>query len=391
MEASEKIRMKEHKKRMISKQKKIKQAQLDSILSSVRERIQKAEKLDISEPLVSFSSLFTQIPSLKTLLSDSHDELPYSSCESFWSLIPPCCTPDQAILDNATAPERLLKIEMARQNKYRRKLEKKVECGEISVTEMEKMFEKFGRENLEKNMNENVDTVGSFNLLNANRGLRKRHQVENIASLFEIFGEKKIVVDFGSGSGNLCLALASFYNKTTFVFVDQKEKSLEILSRRAEKGALDNIRVKQFTFLNNNLEDFIRLLKSELGATFDLGIGLHSCGRFTDLVMETCRLAKADCIIVPCCNGKINQELVADSEETYPRSAFISSIISESEYFLISRAADDESNYEAKCMVECDRACWAEENNFKVTRMRMEPITASPKHHVLYCSYSSDT
>ena len=37
---------------------------------------------------------------------------------------------------------------------------------------------------------------------------------------------KKVVVDFGSGSGNLCLVLASFYKHSTFVFVDQNEKSL---------------------------------------------------------------------------------------------------------------------------------------------------------------------
>ena len=37
---------------------------------------------------------------------------------------------------------------------------------------------------------------------------------------------KKVVVDFGSGSGNLCLVLASFYRQSTFVFVDQNEKSL---------------------------------------------------------------------------------------------------------------------------------------------------------------------
>ena len=73
-----------------------------------------------------------------------------------------------------------------------------------------------------------MELSDSFQLLGADRGTRKRQQVENIAALLgqHQMETKKVVVDFGSGSGNLCLVLASFYKHSTFVFVDQNEKSL---------------------------------------------------------------------------------------------------------------------------------------------------------------------
>jgi len=163
---------------------------------------------------------------------------------------------------------------------------------------------------------------------------------------------------------------------------------------------LTNVRVKVFSFNVDNLGVFIRELEEELGSglSFDLGIGLHCCGRFTDLVMEACRMASAECVVVPCCNGKMgkeNHEVEEDVEReeeldtvlySYPRSSFISSLISREEYLQVSRAADDENNYEAKCTIEYDRARWAEENGFSVSLLRMEPVEATPKHHVIYCS-----
>ena len=112
-------------------------------------------------------------------------------------------------------------------------------------------------------------------------------------------------------------------------------------------------------------------------------------------------MARADCMVVPCCNGKMDKEfkILANSDNTteedietvtikkYPRSLLVSGLISRAEYFCLSKAADDENNYEAKCVIEYDRAAWARENNFLVTLLRMEPVSATPKHHVLYCSY----
>jgi len=188
---------------------------------------------------------------------------------------------------------------------------------------------KIGRNNFKKS-DENVD---SFSLLGSDRALRKKQQVDNITAILKLhtIGDKKVVVDFGSGSGNLCLSLASVYTSTTFVFVDQNQTSLNILKQRAEEGGLMNIKIKHFQFNSTNLPEFIQDIKTNVG-DIELGIGLHSCGSFTDLVMELCRLCCCECLIVPCCNGKIDS-----STSQYPRSQSVSSIITSEQYHLVSR------------------------------------------------------
>jgi len=123
-------------------------------------------------------------------------------------------------------------VEQARQEKLIKKLEKQFKLGKISEEAKQAQLDKIGRNNLKK-ANENVD---SFSLLGSDRGLRKKQQVDSIAALLKLYsiGDKKVVVDFGSGSGNLCLSLASVYTSTTFIFVDQNDTSLNILRQRAE-------------------------------------------------------------------------------------------------------------------------------------------------------------
>lgn len=151
-------------------------------------------------------------------------------------------------------------------------------------------------------------SLDAFSLLGGDRAIRKRQQVDNIVSVLTKHGldAKSVVVDFGSGSGNLCLALASVFTLTTFVFVDMNQTSLDILSQRSRVAGLTNIKVIKFRFTEENLQEFLEKICVEVGVGMDLGIGLHSCGSFTDLVMEVCRLASSDCLIVPCCNGKID-------------------------------------------------------------------------------------
>ena len=81
----------------------------------------------------------------------------------------------------------------------------------------------------------------------------------------------------------------------------------------------------------------------------------------------------------------------------------MSSILSAEDYSLLSRAADDLSgsgsvseygmseddlsNYRAKLCVELDRATWAREAGAEVACYKMEPISASPKHLMVYCHF----
>ena len=65
----------------------------------------------------------------------------------------------------------------------------------------------------------------------------------------------------------------------------------------------------------------------------------------------------------------------------------MASLITAEDYVSLSSAADDLSQYSAKCLVEFDRGKWAEERGATVEYLKMDPVSASPKHLVLYCSF----
>jgi len=223
-------------------------------------------------------------------------------------------------------------------------------------------------------------TNDDVSLLSNDRGQRKAWQVENFVSLLrERLSSSSDtatlrVVDFGCGSGNLCLALAPYFPQVQFVLVDKKPYSLKLAVRRAKDAGLKNVQVMQYSFSPSNLDNF-RIpsmplsmpLSSSSSATefticmpvtklsaltpsssskqliendFDIAIGLHCCGSFTDMVMMIAKSRKADCIVCPCCNGAMTSKTTCGYK--YPRSAFLGKLINQYEYLsLLSRAADD--------------------------------------------------
>ena len=200
--------------------------------------------------------------------------------------------------------------------------------------------------------------------------------------------KKFTVVDFGCGSGNLCLALAAYFENVRFVLVDMKPYPLKLAERRAKEAGLTNVEVMQYTFSPQNLNDFCPTSNANAGsgkelASFDVGVGLHCCGSFTDMVMELCLGRGANCIVCPCCNGAMTSKTTSGYQ--YPRSSSFRGIMSQDEYLgQLSKSADDLGNYEAKCLIEYDRALWAKENGFKEVGMwKLNPSESTPKHHVL--------
>jgi hypothetical protein len=321
------------------------------------------------------AGLYRPVPRLAGLLGEEGEgEL----CQAFWAAVPPAASPDRATLDSDIAPDALLQGEAVRQAKLRRKLEQKVRCGTMEREEMERRLGTLGRP-------EGGQARPSFPLLSSDRGLRKRQQVESIVSVLHLAAsDHKLVVDFGSGSGNLSLALAAWHPGTTFLLADRNLLSLELAAGRAVQAGLANVVTKQFSFAWDTLAVFQQEVEREQGRAWDLGIGLHCCGAFTDLVLEACRRAGADCLAVPCCNGKLHQ--TAGDGLSFPRSAVLAGVLTPEQYWQLSRAADDSSHYAAKCLVEWDRALGQRESGAAVALLRMEPAAATPKHHVLYCA-----
>lgn len=125
--------------------------------------------------------------------------------------------------------------------------------------------------------------------------------------------------------------------------VDRNGSSLDLLRKRAESCGLQNLRVLQHEFRDDKrgwVGEFSAALEGLLSSSsrsninctkksssessslsegeedasssapptprlFDVGIGLHCCGRFSDVVLEVCRVLGASSVVCPCCNGKV--------------------------------------------------------------------------------------
>lgn len=100
------------------------------------------------------------------------------------------------------------------------------------------------------------------------------------------------IVDFGSGSGNLCLPLARLLPHCRFTAVDMNAHSVLLLQQRARLGGLSNV-----SALVGRIEDFDK--------PFDVAVALHACGVATDYALHKAQACRAAYIVCPCCIGKL--------------------------------------------------------------------------------------
>jgi 2-polyprenyl-3-methyl-5-hydroxy-6-metoxy-1,4-benzoquinol methylase len=74
------------------------------------------------------------------------------------------------------------------------------------------------------------DNGGSNSSSSSSKATRKRQQVESMLDCIDLFlQDGHTVVDFGGGSGHLCIPLALRHPQVTVLCVDLKAESLEIL------------------------------------------------------------------------------------------------------------------------------------------------------------------
>jgi hypothetical protein len=129
------------------------------------------------------------------------------------------------------------------------------------------------------------------------RAFRKRRQAESfviaLRGMLPADSSAPLhIVDFGSGSGNLCLPLAFLFPQHRFTAVDMKTHSVDLLLQRAQAAGLSNIRG-----VCGTIEEFAE--------PFDVSLALHACGQATDYALWQAERCRAAYIVCPCCVGKL--------------------------------------------------------------------------------------
>ncbi|NXF91587.1 GSTCD protein, partial [Eubucco bourcierii] len=213
--------------------------------------------------------------------------------------------------------------------------------------------------------------------MSRDRALRKQQQLNNlVAVVTKLAKPGDVIVDFCSGGGHVGIVLAHLMPSCQVVLIENKELSLIHAKDRSDELGLNNI-----GFIQANLDYF--------NGTFNIGVALHACGVATDMVIEHCVKAQAAFIVSPCCYGFIQNTV----KFKYPQSHQFKEILSYKEHMILCRFADqtavqlppERRLIGKQCMgiVDLDRAWAAEEHNYSVQVVSMEPESCSPKNNML--------
>ncbi|XP_053831768.1 glutathione S-transferase C-terminal domain-containing protein isoform X3 [Vidua macroura] len=212
--------------------------------------------------------------------------------------------------------------------------------------------------------------------MSRDRALRKQQQLNNlVAAVTKLAKPGDLIVDFCSGGGHVGIVLAYMMPSCQVILIENKELSLIRAKDRSDELGLNNI-----WFIQANLDYF--------NGTFNIGVALHACGVATDMVIEHCLRARASFVISPCCYGFIQNTV----KFKYPRSHQFKEILSYKEHMILCRFADqtavqlppERRLIGKQCMglVDLDRAWAAEEHNYSVQVISMEPESCSPKNNM---------
>uniref|UniRef100_F6PV16 Glutathione S-transferase C-terminal domain-containing protein n=1 Tax=Xenopus tropicalis TaxID=8364 RepID=F6PV16_XENTR len=198
--------------------------------------------------------------------------------------------------------------------------------------------------------------------MSSERAVRKQQQLNNLLSVVtNIAKPGDTIVDFCSGG---------------VILIENKEESLLRAKDRCYELGLTNI-----WFIQANLDYFT--------GSFTIGVALHACGVATDMVMEHCIKARAAFVVSPCCYGFIQNTV----KTRFPRSCRFQEALTYKEHMILCRFADqtavqltaERRQIGKQCMglVDLDRAWAAEQSEYKVQVITMEPESCSPKNNMI--------
>lgn len=146
-----------------------------------------------------------------------------------------------------------------------------------------------------------VDPYGTNKKGGEVRGLRKRNQVQAFVTHLQAILEeedgksRKVVCDFGCGTGNVVMTAAALFPNHEFIGVDLNQKSIDILNERIVESGLSNVRAR------------VGLIEECDALEVDVVLALHVCGSATDFVINSAIERRKPFIVAPCCVGKVQK------------------------------------------------------------------------------------
>ena len=203
------------------------------------------------------------------------------------------------------------------------------------------------------------------------RAERKRQQLEAMAAqIASIFTKGDTIVDFGCGQGHLGMLLAYLHPSSRVILVDNNPEKLAMASAK-----LDNL--SESMQARVTMVDSIDKLRS---INFDIGVGLHCCGKLTDMSIECAVVAGASFCISPCCYGQVGTSTSDDLWKAIARGADYNAGAAH----LFDPSCDTFKTAKT-CMNLIDMELRGEKlaNEYCVTLSSMMPLTCSPKNNIL--------
>jgi len=152
-----------------------------------------------------------------------------------------------------------------------------------------------------------VDPYGTNKKGGDIRGARKRNQVQAFVTHLQAILEeeeeeeeedgksRKVVCDFGCGTGNVVMTAAALFPNHDFIGVDLNQKSIDILNERIVESGLSNVSAR------------VGLIEECDALEVDVVLALHVCGSATDFVINSAIERRKPFIVAPCCVGKVQK------------------------------------------------------------------------------------
>ena len=238
------------------------------------------------------------------------------------------------------------------------------------------------------------------------RAVRKQQQLEGMIRVlrdWHAIQEGDLVVDFGAGTGHLGILIAWLFPRCDVVCLERKAWTASVAEERAALGGLANC-----TVVCGGIDALEAYLSEGEGRSFNLGVGLHTCGLLTDVILECCVRHGAGFVLSPCCYGQIvegGSTTGGDGQpRERPRSAAVGACqaLDRTALAIVAKGADmsvkaDDERFcstakyrtAKQCMeiVDLDRILWfreqAAEGTARLGMLTLSPPLCSPKNNVI--------